>query len=234
MSRPPNNTQREPNLESMYSRGVIDFVHQGYPLNAPYPYPCNEEGFVSPSVYTQAGFPGYQHTSQLHQLSMAPPGYPPSQQISMGSPYHVYTDPMVPAQSIQAQPHLKVENSTDIQERINAKIDSIINAHKTETLSSQINQLNTKIEMLTEMQKTKAPHQLNEPYQRSRLSSDAYDRDTMHRLSRLSEESMASSKKLSSDISDSQITRQLRKLAADSAKRANERSTSRGSDIPDW
>ena len=215
MSRPPAHQHRDHDLESAYRGGVIDFVRQGRSLSAPYapPYPYaypmgapySEEGCVSPAVYSQAGFPGYPPPAGY------PAGYP-----GVASSYPVYTESMShPVHTIQAP--VKTESPDEIENRINAKIDGILSAHRTKNLESQVkmsshkqlalesqvNNLTSKLHML-EMKNIRQPSMdLGDPFER---------------------------KGVSSELSDSDITRRLRKLAAESSKR----SQSTSDRIPDW
>ena len=165
---------------------------------------CPEE-YVSPSVYAQAGFPGYQQ----------PPYYPGVSSAYCHNPYPVggmmglagsYT-PGVPcpttavpylapgiasgaATASATQPLATQESEEVLRERINAKIDSILHAERVsrqerqgEAMASQIEQLHRKVQKL-EMQST-------------RPSSDVAD----HLHSR-----------------DEEITRRLHSLSAESAR----------------
>lgn len=129
MSRP---TRDKSYIDSAYSNygpsGVIDFAH---PQLA-----CAYE----PSIYAQAGFPGYPQPLG-YQYAPCPP-YPPTH---LAQPY--------------AAPVVKEEplDTGELHERINAKIDSIISSqrasaheHKAEILGAQIERLNRTVQKLSD------------------------------------------------------------------------------------
>lgn len=71
MSRPPSVKQQTVN--SVFNPPVIDFVNKGYQVGAPY-YDAYQ-----PSIYAQAGYPGYAMSTRLctEADAYAPAAYPP-------------------------------------------------------------------------------------------------------------------------------------------------------------
>ena len=117
MSRPTNRDKGY--LESAYQtygpNGVIDFVppHLG-------------SAYMEPSIYAQAGFPGYQqplgYQYQGYSSQYAPATY------ALSAPATTY-----PASFPMAAPPVACQEETsskDLHERINAKIDSIISSQR--------------------------------------------------------------------------------------------------------
>lgn len=147
MSRPPTSHSNNANLGSHFQQPVIDFVGRPYTyVGSQYaqPYgnsyaigsPYHTEAYQPASIYAQAGFPGY---SQLpcHQLAAQPeyvvPSYPPA------PPYETDADPGIGAR----------QSSDQIKEKINSKIDAIIEAQRSSAHEQRADQLGSQIERLT-------------------------------------------------------------------------------------
>ena len=161
MSRPPN---QHHHLSSAYNNnnnrnGLIDFVN--VPMNLGQPY-MDGEAFY-PSIYAQAGFPGYNNNNNNNnnnQLGayfqpqpIASQAFLPSDMgaqfgggqcgsgqcgggqfgVSMGAPYGT-----------------PVESETVLHQRINEKIDSIIQSQRDNMLTSKIESLSGKVQQLSQ------------------------------------------------------------------------------------
>ena len=238
MSRaPPNHNQQ---LASAYSRNnLIDFVHvPQVPLGQAY-----EEGF-HPSIYAQAGFPGYAVPQGYPaQLGVA---YQPVQAYPVGYPQPIAAPACLPAASYA--PELgsavpPVESEAVLHQRINEKIDSIIQAQRDGMLNSKIESLSSKVQQLSHTLESKAleprlelrAEPRLEPRLESRIEPNA---SHIHRLAdRVQELSEKLDAKhgvhISSEASsDAEISRRLRRLAAESSLR--QRGESLSTKIPDW
>jgi hypothetical protein len=248
MSRaPPNHNQQ---LASAYSRNnLIDFVHvPQVPLGQAY-----EEGF-HPSIYAQAGFPGY----------AVPQGYPaqlgvayqplPLQAYPVGYPQPIAAPACLPAASYA--PELgsavpPVESEAVLHQRINEKIDSIIQAQRDGMLNSKIESLSSKVQQLSHTLESKALEARAEPRLEPRLESRLESRleprlesriePNASHIHRLADRVQELSEKLdakhgvhisSEASSDAEISRRLRRLAAESSLR--QRGESLSTKIPDW
>jgi hypothetical protein len=206
MSRP---VQAE-NTITANRRGIIDFV--GAPMNTPYyaaddaymqaAYPPMGPQPMGPGVYTMAGYPqgpmpgaAYMQAPYTTTLPAAPQAY---MQAYAGSPYYSYP---VGATAIQEQASRPVAAQSQIseealQQKVDSKIEAIMSAHKTDILSQQITRLTDKVQKLSN----------NIEYQQS-----AGDR--------------AGLSAASTDPSENEMSRRLRKLAAESSRRASSEST---------
>jgi outer membrane murein-binding lipoprotein Lpp len=244
MSRaPPNHNQQ---LSSAYSRNnLIDFVHvPQVPLGQAY-----EEGF-HPSIYAQAGFPGY----------AVPQGYPaqlgvayqplPVQAYPVGYPQPIAAPACLPAASYA--PELgsavpPVESEAVLHQRINEKIDSIIQAQRDGMLNSKIESLSSKVQQLSHTLESKALEPRLELRAESRLEPRLEPRlesriePNASHIHRLADRVQELSEKLdakhgvhisSEASSDAEISRRLRRLAAESSLR--QRGESLSTKIPDW
>jgi len=145
MSRPPSNHNQNMSANFDTNRGrVIDFVH---PLQYGYPTPVHPDY----ALYAQAGFPGY----ESHLQAMPPPSMMPATlnlynpySPSMGAAYH--STPYTPPQSFNlGSSYAPPQDPSDLHQRIETKMDSILNAQKTEALSSQIDKLQDQVHGLT-------------------------------------------------------------------------------------
>ena len=154
MSRPPNQYMSNQYSDPRYHPGeTIDFKMPA--IGNPY------DPEFYPSIYAQAGFPGYaQYQQQLNAgymptyspqsvASNFPQGYPQNalQGFSVGSPY----------QGIQGYPQpiaspasLPVMDSEAVQERIRKSIDAIMEAQKTVMLNSKLETLTNKVQNLAQ------------------------------------------------------------------------------------
>jgi hypothetical protein len=240
MSRaPPNHNQQ---LSSAYSRNnLIDFVHvPQVPLGQAY-----EEGF-HPSIYAQAGFPGY----------AVPQGYPaqlgvayqplPVQAYPVGYPQPIAAPACLPAASYA--PELgsavpPVESEAVLHQRINEKIDSIIQAQRDGMLNSKIESLSSKVQQLSHTLESKALEPRLELRAEPRLEPRLESRTEPNasHIHRLADRVQELSEKLdakhgvhisSEASSDAEISRRLRRLAAESSLR--QRGESLSTKIPDW
>ena len=192
MSRPPTRDQQY--IESSYAPPVIDFVR---PLESPY---------TQPSVYAQAGYPGYQPVSM--QYPYQAPGY-------TASPYQAYPAPTTvasayppsayPASVASAYPHpyqpttvasaYAPDTETQrLHSSINARIDSIIEAQRDNAREQKDKALGSLVEKLT------------------------------RKVSKL-EQKLQAPEPLAQEDSDAKISERLRALAAESRRRER---------IPDW
>lgn len=198
MSRPT----RENSFTSNH-RSVIDFVGAPMPLNtalypvddmymqasyapAPGVYYPPAPGQATPA-YVQAAYP-----VPLTPVQQVPAGYTAAY---AGSPYCAYpvgaatTLPETAQRGVAAsQPAITEET---LQQKVDSKIDAIMNAHKTDMLSQQISRLTEKVQKLSNNIEQKQS-------ERAGLSS--------------------TSSPLESD--EGEMSRRLRKLAAESGRRA--------------
>ena len=206
MSRP---TQSESSYHAN-RRNVIDFVGAPMPLNTAL-YPAEDmymqAGYapVAPTVYTMSGFSPaqgqpnpYMQAAYPVPLAPVPSGYA----AYAGSPYCTYpigaatttaTTLPEPAQRplAAAQPTITEET---LQQKVDSKIDAIMNAHKTDMLSQQISRLTDKVQKLT-----------------NNIELRQSDRA-----------GLASPPSIDSD--ENEMSRRLRKLAAESGRRASSES----------
>jgi hypothetical protein len=194
MSRPPTHT--DTNFMAANRRGIIDFV--GAPVNTIFPTDdmYMQAGYapIGPSqpVFTMAGYPpgpgqpaGYVQAPYPVQAPPSLPGFPAT---FTNSPYYTYsigpnTAPNLAQQSIAAKPPITEEN---LQQKVDAKIESIMSAHKADMLSQQISRLTDKVQKLSN----------NIELKKSGISSSSIDSD------------------------ETEMSRRLRKLAAESSRRA--------------
>ena len=248
MSRPPPNHQQQ--LSAAYSRNnLIDFVHvPQVPLGQAY-----EEGF-HPSIYAQAGFPGYAVPGYAPQLGVAyqpmpayPAGYPAGYPQPIAAPACLPAASYAPELGSAVPP---VESEAVLHQRINEKIDSIIQAQRDSMLSSKIESLSSKVQQLSHnLQSNSLQSKALEPRYEPRLESRLEPRlesrtepDASH-IHRLADRVQELSEKLdakqgvhisSEASSDAEISRRLRRLAAESSLRQREEGVKMGSKIPDW
>ena len=167
MSRPPSNHNQNMSTNFDTNRGrVIDFVH---PLQYGYAAPVHPDY----ALYAQAGFPGY----ESHLQAVPPPSMMPATLYanannnlynpyspSLGAPFYStpYTQPQSFGNSLgssYAAPqsfsnnlgssYAPPQDPSDLHQRIETKMDSILNAQKTEALSSQIEKLSDQVHGLT-------------------------------------------------------------------------------------
>ena len=246
MSRPPNHQQ----LSSSYSNnrsGVIDFVNIPCQLGQPY-----EDGY-HPSIYAQAGFPGYQQYPNPNQLGAAM--YPMA-----GPAYLPYDNNINNVNSGIGSSMPPVESEAVLHQRINDKIDAIIQAQKETVLNSKIESLSSKVEQISSnlsatissenTHTSDAAHIQRLSSKVEQLSQSLEMAQMAHSMSGLS--SLNNSRTIqspyspsfppsdlpvhiSSEPSDQEISRRLRRLAAESSMRAggNGRDDS-AYKIPDW
>jgi hypothetical protein len=235
MSRPPSQHNY---VDTRYHPGeTIDFKVPaiGTPYDSDYP-----------SVYAQAGFPGYAqqlntpgYNQQLiasnfpYQGYQAYPGYPPG--FSVASAYQGYTPIASPA-TLPGYPAL---DSEAVHERIRNNIDAIMETQKTAMLNSKLENLTNKVQSLAhniESSDSSTMRGLSEKVDRlsKNMDGDSTNQikslsDKVERLSR-NFESRAPIEPPSSTLStDGEIARRLRRLAAESS------SSGRPEDkIPDW
>lgn len=219
MSRPP---QTE-NSVTANRRGIIDFV--GAPVNTAY-YPADDAFMqaaypvmgppvgppIGPAVYTMAaGYPaGPAQPSAYMQApytpppgvtASVPPGYVPAY---AGSPYYTYPVgavgsavlPDITQRQVSAQSPITEEA---LQQKVDSKIEAIMSAHKTDLLSQQISRLTDKVQKLSK-----------------NIESQQFATDRVG----LSDVSAAPS-----DSQENEMSRRLRKLAAESSRRASSDAT---------
>ena len=266
MSRPPNHHQQ---LSSAYDgrNGLIDFVN--VPVNSLSQSYSMEE--MHPSIYAQAGFPGYsvpmgaqmgpQMGAQMGVVQHMPmqPAYHPS----LGAAYHqVYPTPIA-APAFLSSEATSVESEAVLHARINDKIDEIIRTQKDSMLHSKIESLSNKVEQLSHNlasnDDTPHIHRLSDKVQqlsqsldlanerRLQAQLDNMDRQPasfMHAPYTISEHPVSSQpvkiagpvgSSLHADHSDAEISRRLRRLAAESSMRQRAVDSHRLSEkVPDW
>lgn len=206
MSRP---IQSENNFPAN-RRSVIDFVGAPMPLNTAL-YPADDMYMqanyapVGPTVYTMAGYP--QGPGQPTAYVQAPYSLPPTpvpqgySTAYTGNPYYPYpvgatTLPEPAQRGVAAQPPITEET---LQQRVDSKIEAIMSAHKTDMLSQQISRLTDKVQKLS----NNIEHKSCAASDRSGLASSS-----------------------SHDPDESEMSRRLRKLAAESGRRASSESRS--------
>lgn len=197
-------------MESSYHAygpsGVIDF--------APPHLAC---AYGEPSIYAQAGFPGYQQPLG-YQYS---PQYPAPVTYPASYPLSAQAFPMAaPPLAAQEEP----VNTKELHERINSKIDSIISSqranahdHKADLLGSQIERLTRKVQKLSaSMEKRREDefcHALGAETKVNNADSDDDDDGNSGMRSRMR---------------DNDIANRLRRLAAESKMRERQER------VPDW
>lgn len=237
MSRPPS--QHNQYVDSRYHPGeTIDFKVPaiGTPYDSDYP-----------SVYAQAGFPGYAqlntpgYNQQLIASNFPYQGYgyqgyqgcPPG--FSVASAYQGYTPIASPA-TLPGYPAL---DSEAVQERIRNNIDAIMETQKTAMLNSKLETLTNKVQSLAhniESSDSSTMRGLSEKVDRlsKNMDGDSTIKSLSDKVERLSRnfESRTPIEAPSSTLataSDGEIARRLRRLAAESS------SSGRPEDkIPDW
>ena len=275
MSRPPNHQQLSNSYNNNNRSGLIDFVNVPCQLGQPY-----DEGY-HPSIYAQAGFPGYQQYNnhynelgaQMNPYPIASPAYLPYDNGYTNGYSNTYSGNNI---SSSMPP---VESEAVLHQRINDKIDAIIQAQKETVLNSKIESLSTKVEQLSHNLSTNlsasnavSHHSLaTESNIQSINSSDAahihHLSDKVQQLSQSLEllhgsnnlssnlnsnlssnfnnNSLTNSRSfmqspypsdvpvhISSEPSDMEISRRLRRLAAESSMRAAREDNAYK--IPDW
>ena len=206
MSRP---AQPENNFASN-RRSVIDFVGAPMPINTAL-YPADDMYMqanyapMPPGVYTMSGYPSGpgQSTSAYVQaaypvpLTAVPQGYTAAYAASpYCAAYPVSAAATLPdtAQRGVAASQPTITEET-LQQKVDSKIDAIMNAHKTDMLSQQISRLTEKVQKLSnniEIQKS----------ERTSLPSTSNFTDS----------------------GEGEMSRRLRKLAEESGRRASSES----------
>jgi outer membrane murein-binding lipoprotein Lpp len=246
MSRPPNHNTNNNVLCSAYSNnrnGLIDFVNTPMSLNQPY---------MDESIYAQAGFPGY--PAPLGAAYQPMYGHPMPPPMPLAAPAYLQPPPEYLRTAMPP-----VETEAVLHQRIDEKIDAIIQAQKEHQLNSKIDSLNSKVEQLTHNLASNAhiSSHLSYPVESSdaahihRLSSKVeqlsqslevaneqrrlqaqFDRADSPRVPAAFMKSPFADQSLhiSSEPSDAEISRRLRRLAAESSMR-QQRSDCK---IPDW
>ena len=196
MSRPPHYVEAQPPNR----KGVIDFV------GAPACYPSMEEAFYAPmqqanpqGIYSQ--YPGQGYPPMMMQPGQPYPGvasmYPGQEYVNSAAYYPAlpyaaspYYTPLIPqpepASLSSSKPSITEE---EIKERINAKIESIMEAQKTEMLSNQIERLTDRVQKLSrniegQPSSARSDPSLSTPY------GGGGDDDISQRLKQLASESM--------------------------------------------
>lgn len=215
MSRPPHYVESQQPTR----KGVIDFV------GAPACYPSMEEAFYAPmqqasngqhALYSPYPNPGY--TPMMMQPAGPIASMYPGQEYVNSSAYYpampytaspYYTPPIPqpdPASLSSSKPSISEE---EIKERINAKIESIMEAQKTEMLSNQIERLTDRVQ---------------------KLSRNIEAQPSPSRYS--PEDSARGEASLGSSYGDDDISKRLKQLASESMRKAQPRGSSRK--LPDW
>ena len=256
MSRPPNTPDH---LSSAYNNrgGIIDFVNMPVALGNPYGMPYSDEVYNQPSIYAQAGFPGYASSQALSQNYQT---YPMGMYQPLASPAYLPTLPMHELSAPVTTPVVApVESEDSLRLRINDKINDIIQTQKQNMLQSKIESLQNKVEQLSQnmgsSMGSSMGHQSNldeefalNPHL-NRLS------DKVEKLSQKISLSQGFSQHSPNDNNtydsmdhrlgspyakhsepDVEISRRLRRLAEESASRAADthRHEERNNKIPDW
>lgn len=201
MSRPP---QYETNAHLATRRSVIDFVGvpqppSNYSTNYQ-PEDCIQSGYPAPGPYpVQSGYlpsqaayqPPYQPVQTAYQPPYQSPYQPPYQpvQAPYQAPYPQYQYPSQYAaapytpEPVCAQPSITEDA---LREKINTKIDSIMESHRSEVLSNQIERLTDKVQVLSHS--LQAAHARPSPMPASLAEPDR-DEELSKRLKRLAAES---------------------------------------------
>jgi hypothetical protein len=242
MSRAP------PNHQQLSSRnGLIDFV------NVPLSHAYEDNVGISPSIYAQAGFPGYYSQQQLGVAYAVPqpiqPYAPSAYPQPIAAPACLSYAPVELGAAVQP-----VESEAVLHQRINEKIDSIIQAQRDSMLNSKIEKLANKVQQLSQnLESSDSAHvnRLSEKVHKLSRSIDAGDAGKIHRLSeQVKQLSQSLEKKgaarsslaapyepadstlhISAEPSDAEISQRLRRLAAESGARARSMDKCK---IPDW
>ena len=215
MSRPP---QYEPNAQPLAARkSVIDFVGvpQYYPqddaLQSPY---TPQYSPYSPQPYMAQPYTPQPYTPQPYapQPYMAQSYSPqPYMQSPYSAPYMSAPEP------VAAQPAITEEV---LRDKINSKIESIMDSHRSEVLSNQIERLTDKVGKLSRdlqarpcaapaslsSHSTYSPISTHAPITSPNPSSDYY-----------------SSSSVSSLEENEELNRRLKRLAADSSRQLRKR-----------
>lgn len=223
-------TNREKYIESAYQaygpNGVIDFV------------PPSLGSAYNESIYAQAGFPGYQHPLGYQYPTQYPTQYVPSPY--MGTQFPLASQPIQPILPTPLQE--EAPNTSDLHERINAKIDSIISSQrasvqdqKADILGSQIERLTRKVQKLSVSMEDK--RRLEDTF--CRALSAKQGKENIEPLDDSDEEAQT----VDARMRDNDIADRLRRLAAES-RAAEQRGGSRLQDrlpeerrsrrVPDW
>ena len=214
MSRPPQNE----NSTVANRRGIIDFV--GAPMNTAF-YPVDD-------AYVQAGYPVMGASMSppvgpaVYAMAPAfPPGGPaqgqPSAYVQAPYPTHIPTNtpqayipaytggayyPYPVGATVLPDPAARPVaaqtpiNEETLQQKVDSKIEAIMSAHKTDMLSQQITRLTDKVQKLSK----------NIEYQQCTNSLSGVSASP-------------------TDSSENEMSRRLRKLAAESSRRASPDST---------
>jgi hypothetical protein len=205
MSRP---TQTENNYQHSH-KSVIDFVGAPMPLN-PGMYPTDEMYMqsnyppVGPGVYAMAGYPAYpgQQPVSYMQAPYPPPPTPTPQGYTgafNGTPYYPYpistavNAPPTNHRNIEVQPLITEDT---LQQKVDAKIEAIMNSHKTEMLTQQISRLTNTVQRLSK-----------------NIEFNQSDRPGLSSVS------------TPSSCHENEMSRRLRKLAAESGRAASHDTT---------
>jgi hypothetical protein len=160
MSRP---TQTDSNYTNT-RKSVIDFVNAPMPMNAAL-YPADDMFMqanyvpVQAPLYTMAGYPQTpgQPTAFMQAPMQAPyqipvTTTPQGYTAAYATPYYTYPAPALPEpaqtslRTVAPQPSTTEET---LQQKVDAKIDAIMAAHKTDMLSQQITRLTDKVQKLS-------------------------------------------------------------------------------------
>ena len=245
MSRaPPNHCQ------SLSSRnGLIDFV------NVPLSHAYEDNGMgISPSIYAQAGFPGYYSPQQLGVAYAMPQAIQPYT-AAASFPQPIAAPACLGYALVELGAAVQpVESEAVLHQRINEKIDSIIQSQRDGVLNSKIENLANKVQQLSQnLESSDAAHVNRLSDKVHQLSQSLDTGDAGNNIHRLSEQVRQLSKSLerhgkagslaapyeppdralhiSSEPSDAEISHRLRRLAAESGARARSLDKCK---IPDW
>ena len=201
MSRPPTRDQQY--IESSYAPPVIDFVR---PLESPY---------TQPSVYAQAGYPGYQPVSM--QYPYQAPGYTASQYQAYPAPTTVasaYPPSAYPASVASAYP---APVASAYPHPVYAQPTTVASAYAPDTETQRLHSsINARIDSIIEAQRDNAREQ------KDKALGSLVEKLT-RKVSKL--EQKLTSEPLAQEDSDAKISERLRALAAESRRRER---------IPDW
>ena len=263
MSRPPNTPDH---LSSAYNNrgGIIDFVNMPVALGNPYGMPYSDEVYNQPSIYAQAGFPGYASSQALSQNYQT---YPMGMYQPLASPAYLPTLPMHELSAPVTTPVVApVESEDSLRLRINDKINDIIQTQKQNMLQSKIESLQNKVEQLSQNMGSSMGSSMGSGMGSSMGHQSNLDEEFAlnPHLNRLSDkvEKLSQTISLSQGFSqhspndntynsmdqrlgspyakhsepDVEISRRLRRLAEESASRAADthRHEERNNKIPDW
>jgi hypothetical protein len=213
MSRPPQNE----NTTVANRRGIIDFVgapvntafypvddayvQAGYPvMGAPMPPPVGPAIYAMAPAYpsgpAQGQTPAYvQAPYPTPVTATAPQGYIPAYTGGAYYPYPVGAAVLPDSAARPVAAQTPISEET-LQQKVDSKMEAIMSAHKTDMLSQQITRLTDKVQKLSK----------NIEYQQCTNS-----------LSGISASP--------SDSNENEMSRRLRKLAAESSRRASSDST---------